>query len=187
MNFETNIDGIEGLSLFTPRVHTDSRGCFHELFRQSQFSDNGIQANFQQDNISVSRKGVVRGLHFQTTPFEQAKLVICIVGEIYDVALDLRIGSPTLGRFCAMKLNASNPCALYIPRGFAHGFQCLSESATLLYKCDTEYSPDHESGIFWQDPELKIPWPINDTKPILSERDLNLPMMSSYLSSRSNA
>jgi dTDP-4-dehydrorhamnose 3,5-epimerase len=164
---------IGGVTLLEPRVFSDERGWFMELFKESTFREIGLPARFVQDNFSSSRRGVIRGLHFQVAPFEQGKLITCIRGTIFDVVVDLRLNSPTLGKWESMELSAENRLAWYVPEGFAHGFQALEDSSRVLYKCTTEYSREHEAGIIYNDTELGIPWPL--PSPSLSQKDLDLP------------
>ena len=151
---------------------SDDRGFFLESFKESIFHSNGIKTRFVQDNFSHSVKGVLRGLHFQKNPKAQAKLVIALRGEIFDVAVDIRKDSPTFGKWVGEILSENNHKLLYIPEGFAHGFCVLSEEADVLYKVSQEYSPEDERGIIWNDPEINITWPID--KPILQEKDSKL-------------
>lgn len=153
----------------------DPRGFFRETYKASEFAANGIPANFVQDNHSHSARGVLRGLHYQKSPQAQGKLVTVITGEIFDVAVDIRRGSPTYGRWVTKTLTASDGCMLYVPPGFAHGFCVLSEWADFLYKVTAEYAPDCERGIIWNDPDIGVQWPI--AKPSLSERDSHLPRL----------
>ena len=153
----------------------DDRGFFLESFKESIFASNGIDTRFVQDNFSHSVKGVLRGLHYQKNPKAQSKLVTALRGEIFDVAVDIRENSPTFGKWVGEILSGINHKLLYIPEGFAHGFCVLSEEADVLYKVSNEYSPEHEEGIVWNDPEVDIRWPI-DT-PIIHEKDSKLPLL----------
>ena len=165
---------IDGLVLIKPRVHADIRGFFLESYSASQFSAGGIGCVFVQDNHSRSvPAGVLRGLHFQTPPFEQSKLVRVIRGAAFDVAVDLRRGSPTFGRWRAFELSERNFDMLFIPRGFAHGFCTLEENTEIVYKVDNPYSPANDAGVIWNDPELAIDWPVSG--PVLSDKDRTLP------------
>lgn len=155
---EKNIGGIEGLCVITPAVHGDARGYFMESYNQRDMEENGISINFVQDNQSMSTKGVLRGLHFQKN-FPQAKLVRVIKGAVFDAAVDLRSGSETYGKWYGIELTEENKKQFLIPRGFAHGFLVLSETAEFCYKCDDFYHPDDEGGIAWNDPEIGIKWP----------------------------
>ena len=154
---------------------SDERGFFLESFQESTFASNGIKTKFVQDNISRSIKGVLRGLHYQKNPKAQAKLVTAIRGEIFDVAVDIRKGSPTFGKWIAEILSDKNHKTFYVPEGFAHGFCVLSDQADILYKVSNDYSAENERGIIWNDPILKIPWPVE--KPILAKKDLELPLL----------
>ncbi|OYT25511.1 MAG: dTDP-4-dehydrorhamnose 3,5-epimerase [Thermofilum sp. ex4484_82] len=173
MPFEFKKLDLPGLVLIKPKVFEDERGFFLESYKKSDFEAFGITVEFVQDNHSKSKHGVLRGLHFQKKPFEQAKLVRCIKGKIFDVVVDLRRDSPTFGKHYSIELSEENKLMLYIPRGFAHGFQVLSKEAEIIYKVDNVYNPTYESGIIWNDPTLKIDWPIK--KPLLSEKDKNWP------------
>lgn len=175
--------GIEGLIVFEPKVFEDSRGYFFESYNQREFEEAvGHKIQFVQDNQSSSKKGVLRGLHFQKPPFTQAKLIRCILGEVLDVALDLRSGSTTYGKCFTIKLSAENKRALYIPHGFAHGFSVLSEEAIFQYKCDNFYHPESEGGIFALDDCLSINWGIEDKDMILSDKDKQLPLFKDFKS-----
>jgi len=173
MPFEIKKLPLSGLILIEPKVFSDSRGFFKEIYKESIFREVGLSESFVQDNISFSKKGVLRGLHFQKEPFSQGKLVTCLRGKIFDVAVDLRKESPTFGRWHAQILSEENHLLFYIPPGFAHGFQVLSEIALVFYKCTCEYNREAESGILWNDKDINIKWPIPD--PLLSEKDQQLP------------
>lgn len=167
---------LEGLILAEPRVFRDARGSFFELFSEAEFARAGLPIRFVQDNVSRSIRGTVRGLHFQKAPHAQGKCVFVIEGAVFDVAVDLRKGSPTFGRWHGELLSAENARALYIPPGFAHGFCVTSATAVFFYKCTAPYAPSMEGGILWSDPTLDIHWPsIADPKK-LSEKDLRLPL-----------
>ena len=165
---------IPDVILVEPRSFPDNRGFFLESFKESVFVSNGIKARFVQDNLSHSIHGVLRGLHYQKNPKAQAKLVTALRGKIFDVAVDIRKNSPTFGKWVGEILSEINHKLLYIPEGFAHGFCVLSESATVMYKINQEYSPDHEQGIIWNDPDIDISWPISES--IISKKDQNLPL-----------
>jgi dTDP-4-dehydrorhamnose 3,5-epimerase len=147
-----------------------------ETFKASEFAAHGIQAVFVQDNFSHSRRGVLRGLHYQNEPEAQAKLVAVLRGRIYDVAVDIRPGSPNYGRWIGLELSAESRRMVYVPKGFAHGFCALSEEVDVLYKVTREYAPDLDRGILWNDPDIGIRWPI--AAPILSPKDAGLPRLS---------
>lgn len=161
---------IEGLLIITPRVFEDDRGEFMESFNKQKFDEAvGREVNFVQDNQSISKKGVLRGLHFQTPPFAQGKLVRVVKGAVIDIAVDIRKDSPTYGDYVAVELTAENNEQFWIPEGFAHGFVALEDETTFLYKCTNYYAPQCEGTILWNDPTLNIDWGIDD--PIISEKD----------------
>ena len=187
---EKNVAGIEGLCVITPAVHGDSRGYFMETYSQKDMEENGIHIHFVQDNQSMSTKGVLRGLHFQKN-YPQTKLVRVIKGSVFDVAVDLRKDSATFGKWYGIELTEENKKQFLIPRGFAHGFLVLSETAEFCYKCDDFYHPNDEGGLAWNDPAIGIQWPqvageykgsasaegycLSDGTPLnLSEKDQNL-------------
>ncbi len=155
---EKDINGIKGLCLIIPSVHGDRRGYFMETYNANDMNEAGLDIMFVQDNQSMSTKGVLRGLHFQKK-YPQAKLVRVIKGEVYDVAVDLREGSPTYGKYHGVLLSEENKKQFLIPRGFAHGFLVLSDVAEFCYKCDDYYHPNDEGGIAWNDPDIGIAWP----------------------------
>jgi len=159
---------LAGVLLIEPRVFGDARGFFQETWQQARYAEAGIAADFVQDNLSLSRRGVLRGLHFQQ-PNPQGKLVYVLQGEVYDVAVDLRLGSPSFGRAEGFRLSAETHHQLYIPPGFAHGFCVLSETVLFAYKCTALYDPSCEVTLRWDDPDLGIDWPI--TAPELSDKD----------------
>lgn len=162
---------IAGLLVITPRVFKDDRGYFLETFNAKNLQQVGISTSFVQDNESKSTKGVIRGLHYQLNPYAQAKLVRVIEGRVFDVAVDLRNGSPTFGQWYGVELSGDNKKQLYIPRGFAHGFSVLSESAIFAYKCDGYYNSQAERGIIYNDPDLNIDWKVKETDALVSEKD----------------
>lgn len=176
MPFEFKKYNIEGVILVIPKVFNDERGFFFESYKKSEFEENGINVEFKQDNHSKSTKGVLRGLHYQSYPKQQAKLVRCIKGSIFDVAVDIRKNSPTFGQWIGEVLSEENKKMLYIPENFAHGFVVLSDEAELVYKASNEYSKEHDRGILWNDPDIGINWGIN-FNPILSEKDKNQPAL----------
>ena len=167
---------ITGSWLLTPKVHADSRGQFVESFQKGVFAEQtGLSIDFIQDNEVFSEHGVVRGLHHQNDPYGQAKLIRVVLGEIYDVAVDLRADSSNYGEWFGVELSAKNQTQLFLPKGFAHGYSVLSEKAIVQYKVDAPYSPQAESGIRYNDPDLGIDWLVDN--PILSEKDQNLPFL----------
>lgn len=169
---------LPGLVLIEPKVLADERGFFLERYIQREFAASGIKVDFVQDNHSRSSRGVLRGLHFQIPPHSQDKLVWVVSGEVYDVAVDLRAGSPTYGQAEGVALSAENKNALFIPKGFAHGFQVISESADVLYKISDYYYPELDKGICWDDPDLRIDWPIAEA--IVSEKDQGHPKLADF-------
>lgn len=175
MPFEFKTFDISGPVLITPQVFGDDRGFFLELYKHSDFVSAGIKEHLVQDNYSKSAIGVLRGLHYQKNPKAQGKLVMCLKGSIYDVAVDIRKGSSTFGKWVGVELSVENRHMLYVPPGFAHGFQVLSEAAEVLYKCTDEYSPSNDRGVIWNDPFLGITWPLKD--PVLSGKDKILPLL----------
>ena len=175
MPFEFEKLEIPDVILIKPKVFGDERGFFMETYKKPDFERVGIRGEFIQDNHSRSRYGVLRGLHFQREPYAQAKIVRCIRGVIYDVAVDLRKDSPTFGKWVGVILSEFNKWQLYVPRGFAHGFLVLSDVAEVVYKVDNVYAPDYEGGIIWNDPDVGIKWPIEE--PILSEKDKKWPTL----------
>ena len=171
---------IEGLLIIEPRVFADSRGYFFESFSQRDFESLVGDVRFVQDNESMSQRGVVRGLHFQRPPFSQTKLVRCVRGAVLDVAVDLRLGSPTFGHHEAIELTEENHRQLLIPKGFAHGFAVLSDVAIFQYKCDEFYHPEADAGIQLCDPSLGIDWRIPLDEAIRSEKDKRLPLLKDF-------
>ena len=167
---------IEGVFIIEPKVFGDERGYFMETYNRADFKKAGIGCTFVQDNQSMSKKGVLRGLHFQKT-YPQAKLVRVTKGEVFDVAVDIRPGSPTWGKYVGAVLSAEKKNQLFIPRGFAHGFLVLSEVAEFTYKCDEYYHPEDEGGIAWNDPTVGIVWPEVDCEISLSLKDSVLPQL----------
>jgi len=165
---------IEGLFVVEPRVYGDHRGYFFESYNQKEFEKKVGDIFFVQDNESLSSRGVVRGLHFQKPPFDQAKLVRCIYGEVLDVAVDLRKKSPTYGQHFSVKLSSQNKRKLFVPRGFAHGFAVLSEKAIFAYKVDNWYAPEYDSGIKWDDKDLDVNWGLKPSEVKISDKDNKL-------------
>ena len=169
---------ISEVKILEPKVFGDARGYFLESWNLNKYSEIGISCNWVQDNESKSRFGVLRGLHFQTAPYTQAKLVRVIEGTVLDVVLDIRKNSPTFGKHIAVELSGENKRQLFVPRGFAHSFVTLSESVIFAYKCDNFYMPSHERGIAFNDPALGIDWKINPEEYILSEKDTRNPVLA---------
>lgn len=159
---------IAGLVIIEPRVFGDARGYFMETWNQKRYQEAGVPAQFVQDNVSFSRRGILRGLHFQN-PNPQGKLLQVLLGEVYDVAVDMRQGSPTFGKWHGLTLSSENRVQFYIPPGFAHGFVVTSDTALFHYKCTETYSPQDEVTLRWDDPDIGVNWPISD--PLLSEKD----------------
>ena len=168
---------IEGLVILEPKVFKDARGYFFESFSQKEFDEKVMPIQFVQDNESMSTYGVMRGLHYQKMPYTQSKLVRCVKGAVLDVAVDIRQNSPTFGQHVAVELTEENHLQFFIPRGFAHGFAVLSETAIFQYKCDNFYAPQTDAGIQLLDEELGIDWKIPTAKAILSEKDLRHPLL----------
>ncbi len=171
---------IEGLLVIKPQVFVDARGYFVETYNEKRYREAGIDAQFVQDNQSCSSYGVVRGLHFQRPPYTQAKLVCCTVGRVLDIAVDLRKNSPTFGQWHSVELSAENHLQFFIPKGFAHGFSVLSETAVFAYKCDELYHPEADGGILLSDPDLAIDWQVPEELRILSEKDKKHPMLKDF-------
>ena len=169
---------IPEVIIIEPTLFEDDRGYFLESYNKKTFEENIGSVNFVQDNESKSLKGVLRGLHFQKPPFAQAKLVRCIKGSVIDVAVDIRKGSPTYGKHVSIELSEDNKKQLYIPRGFAHGYSVLSESAIFAYKVDNNYAPECDAGILWKDPDLNIQWGVNNDDILISKKDSKLPSFS---------
>jgi dTDP-4-dehydrorhamnose 3,5-epimerase len=165
---------LPGVMLVEPRVFGDARGYFFESFHAPRYAEAGIPASFVQDNLSRSAKGTLRGLHFQE-PHPQGKLVYCVRGAVFDVAVDIRRGSPSCGKWFGAELSEENHRQMWVPPGFAHGFCVLSDSADFFYKCTDLYHPEHDRGVAWNDPDLGIKWPIE--APLLSEKDRRLPRL----------
>jgi dTDP-4-dehydrorhamnose 3,5-epimerase len=172
---------IPDVILIEPRVFEDSRGFFYESYREDLFSQSGIAQKFVQDNHSCSTKGVLRGLHFQIPPKAQAKLVRVVKGEVFDVAVDIRKDSKTFGKYVGEILSENNTRMMYIPPGFAHGYLTLQDHTEFLYKCSDFYSPQHERGILWNDPDIAIIWPKLDVDFMLSEKDKKYPSLKDFM------
>ncbi len=172
---------IPDLLIIEPSVFPDSRGYFFESYNREKYITNGIEATFVQDNQSFSTRGVLRGLHYQVGEMAQAKLVSALRGEVLDVAVDIRKDSPWFGQSFSLIITEENKKQLFIPRGFAHGFVVLSETALFSYKCDNFYSKEHEGGIMYNDPGLAIDWQIDESEAIVSEKDLVLPNLENAI------
>jgi len=177
---------IPDVYIIEPSVFGDNRGYFLESFNLEKFEENVYPIKFVQDNESKSSKGVLRGLHFQKPPFDQAKLVRCIEGRVMDVAVDIRKGSPTYGKHVAIELTGENKRQLFVPRGFAHGFSVLSDTAVFAYKVDNRYAPEFDAGIRWNDKELNIQWGMEDSEVMISAKDAELPFLSEFESPFTN-
>lgn len=171
---EVTATALPGVLLIRPRVFRDDRGSFRELWRRERYTDAGIDAALVQDNAATSRRGVLRGLHYQY-PAPQGKLVMVLSGEVFDVAVDVRRGSPTFGRSHGSVLSAGNGHQLWIPEGFAHGYATISDGAIVVYKCTRVYNPDGDAAVRYDDPDLGIDWPVAD--PILSPKDAAAPLL----------
>ena len=165
---------LKGVLVLEPDVFSDERGFFLETWNSARYENAGIQDSFVQDNVSFSKKGVLRGLHFQY-PQSQGKLIQVLLGQVVDVAVDIRVGSPTFGQWISFVLSDSNRRQIYIPPGFAHGYCVTSETAVFSYKCTEFYNPENQSGIIWNDPDLNIGWPIKE--PVLSPKDTDCPRL----------
>ena len=174
MPFEFIETELKDVLIIKPKVFGDKRGFFLESYKKNDFYNAGIKEEFNQDNHSKSTKGVLRGLHFQLNPKSQAKIVRCVRGKIYDVAVDIRKNSPTYKKWIKVELSEDNKQMIYIPVGFAHGFVVLSEEAELIYKATNEYAPDLDGGIRWNDSDINVDWGI-DFIPIISDKDASLP------------
>lgn len=171
--------GLPGLKIIEPKVFEDERGYFFESFNEDKFINAGLNhIKFVQDNESKSQYGVIRGLHYQLAPFAQSKLVRVLHGNVYDVAVDIRKNSPTFGQWFGLEISGENKRQFFVPRGFAHGFSVLSDTAVFMYKCDNYYNPSAERGLNIYDPQLNIDWKINKEKAIISPRDNGLPYFS---------
>lgn len=174
---------IEGVLILKPKIFADKRGYFFESFNTHEFKvKTGVDINFVQDNESRSHYGVLRGLHFQLPPYTQSKLVRVVKGRVLDVAVDIRKGSPTYGKYVRCEMSEDNKCQFFIPKGFAHGFCVLSDEAIFQYKCDNFYHPEAEGAIVWNDPDIAIEWPIKENEVILSEKDMHQPFLKDIVS-----
>lgn len=173
---------IEGVLIIEPKIFGDSRGYFYESYSQRDFEEKVAKVTFVQDNQSFSHYGVLRGMHFQKPPYAQSKLVRVIQGKVVDVAVDIREGSPTYGKYVSVELTGENHRQLFIPKGFAHGFVVLSETALFQYKCDEFYHPEAEGAIAWNDPDLAIEWPVMAEDIELSKKDKYHPLLNNFKS-----
>ena len=171
---------IEGVVIIEPRIFKDARGYFFESYSKREFDEKVRPVNFVQDNESCSTRGVMRGLHFQRPPFTQSKLVRCVKGAVLDVAVDIRKGSPTFGKYVAVELTEDNHRQFFVPRGFAHGFAVLSDIAVFQYKCDNYYHPEADGGISILDTSLGIDWHLDPADAILSEKDTKHPLLKDF-------
>ncbi len=171
---------LEGAVIVEPDVFSDDRGFFIETFQEARYQELlGADAHFVQDNLSCSKKGVLRGLHYQAPPFEQGKLVQVLRGRVLDVAVDIRTGSSTYGKHVTVELSAENKKQFFIPAGFAHGFMALEDDTVFLYKCTNVYSKEHDRGMRWNDPAIGITWPaIEGAEPIVSSKDAEAPLLT---------
>ena len=169
---------IQDLLVFEPKMFEDSRGYFFESYNENIFQQQGIDIRWVQDNQSSSSYGVIRGLHYQLNPHAQSKLIRVLHGMILDIAADIRLGSPTFGKSFSIELSGTNNKQLFIPKGFAHGFSVLSEKAVVMYKCDAFYNKESEGGIRYNDPALGVDWKIPIGKEIVSEKDVQLPLLA---------
>jgi len=176
--FALRESAIQGCYEIQPRVMDDTRGRFVKVFHSGVFSELNLETDFREEYYSVSRKGVIRGFHFQLPPADHAKMVYCVHGQVVDVVIDLRVGSPTYGKSAVFDLSAETATAIYIPKGLAHGFCALTHEAVLVYKVSTVYAPDRDAGILWN--SVGIEWPT--VEPILSDRDLGFPPLSDFRS-----
>ena len=165
---------ISGVLILEPKVFGDERGFFMETYNEARYKEAGLPSNFVQDNLSLSARNVLRGLHFQN-PDQQGKLVYVLQGEVFDVAVDIREGSPTFGEWEGVTLSAENKRQFWVPEGFAHGFVVTSDTALFAYKCSAPYNADADAGVRWNDPEIGVKWPVEE--PTLSEKDRNAPLL----------
>ena len=173
---------IEGIVIIDPTVFGDNRGYFLESYNEKEFKEVIGKVSFVQDNESKSSKGVLRGLHFQKPPFAQAKLVRCIEGKVLDVVVDIRNNSKTYGQYFITELSGENKKQVFIPRGFAHGFLVLSDSAIFAYKVDNTFAPEHDAGIRWNDPIVNIQWGLSESEVLVSDKDAQLPFFNEFYS-----
>lgn len=177
MPFTVEKTPIDGLIIIESKKFYDFRGFFEETYKRSDLAAFGINENFTQDNHSCSKKGVVRGIHFQREPFAQGKLVRVLSGAVWDVAVDLRKESPTFAKWFGVELSEENSKTLYVPAGFGHGFLALQDDTRLFYKCTKEYNAEYDGGIRWDDPDIAVDWKLGETSAIVSEKDGKLPFL----------
>jgi dTDP-4-dehydrorhamnose 3,5-epimerase len=174
---------IPDIKILRPAKHEDERGFFSEIFSSTELASADISLDIVQENFSLSRQAdTIRGLHLQTPPHAQAKMVLVVSGAIYDVAVDLRLGSPWYGQFVSAEISAAEWNQILVPAGFAHGFCTLEPETAVIYRVDAPYSPEHETGIRWNDPSLAIPWPLRGTEAFLSPKDATLPLLADFSS-----
>jgi len=178
MSFNIIDTGFEGLKIIETKRFKDHRGYFFESFSKKNLSESGLDFDFIQDNVSSSKKGVLRGLHYQLNPMAQSKLLTVLSGRIMDIAVDIRKKSPTFGKYFSMEISSDDNWMIFIPKGFAHGFAAFTDETVILYKCDNYYSPEHERGIIYNDPDLKIDWKVSYNDFIIAKRDLSFPAFS---------
>ena len=168
---------IEGVLIVEPRAFADDRGFFMETYNHERYLQSGVNGEFVQDNVSVSKKGTLRGLHYQAPPFTQGKLVQVLRGSVMDVAVDIRFGSPTFGKYVSVELSAENKKQFWIPAGFAHGFVALEDDTIFSYKCTNVYSPENDRGVLWNDAKIGIEWPFPETEFLISDKDKKQPLL----------
>jgi dTDP-4-dehydrorhamnose 3,5-epimerase len=175
MPFKFKESPLKDVIIIDPEIFGDSRGSFRETYKKSEFHNYGITVDFIQDNYSISSKGVLRGIHFQSEPYSQAKLIRITSGSVFDIAIDLRKNSPNFGKWFGIELSVDNGTMLYIPEGFGHGFLTLEDNTHFQYKCSQEYNGSADGGIYYNDPDIAIEWPKMDY--IISDKDMNLPLL----------
>lgn len=168
---------IDGVLIIEPRAFADDRGFFMETYNKERYLQSGVDGEFVQDNVSVSKKGTLRGLHYQAPPFAQGKLVQVLRGSVMDVAVDIRFGSPTFGNYVSVELSAENKKQFWIPAGFAHGFVALEDDTIFSYKCTNIYAPEHDRGVLWNDTHINIEWPFPEAELLISDKDKKQPSL----------
>jgi dTDP-4-dehydrorhamnose 3,5-epimerase len=169
---------IPGVLIVEPKAFADDRGFLMETYNRERYASAGIAGEFVQDNVSVSKKGTLRGLHYQAPPFAQGKLIQVLRGSVFDVAVDIRFGSPTFGKHVAVELSGDNHRQFWIPAGFAHGFLALEDDVVFSYKCTNVYSPEHDRGVRWNDPSIGIVWPFPEAELLISDKDKQQPFLN---------